>query len=258
MQKIKILLSVFFLLLLIPQNSFSAASRNLTIFAEPNMALALTKIARLYSQHSNSIVSVNFNSSYDLMSDITAGEPADIFISAHSGWIESLRQKGLVDVYNIGYIASDSLALVALESNKNFPAELSDEKLPLEQALKILNQNRATLILDSETNASGDICGKAVKNLALHNLKIFRKISEDKSSFLSVVRNNVESYSLLLASQIKNETDFRILATKTDGNIFYQALVIAGDNMEVAREFIKFLKSDVAKAVFEESGFKPS
>ena len=81
MQKIKILLSVFFLLLLIPQNSFSATSRNLTIFAEPNMALALTKIARLYSQHSNSIVSVNFNSSYELMSDITAGEPADIFIS---------------------------------------------------------------------------------------------------------------------------------------------------------------------------------
>jgi ABC-type molybdate transport system substrate-binding protein len=46
-----------------------------------------------------------------------------------------------------------------------------------------------------------------------------------------------------------------ILATKKNLNIFYQALVIAGDNMEVAREFLKFLKSAEAKKILEQSGF---
>jgi len=64
----RILFSAIFLLNLFAQNSFASQSRNLTIFAEPNMVLALTKIARLYSQKSNVIVAVNFNSSSDLVS----------------------------------------------------------------------------------------------------------------------------------------------------------------------------------------------
>ena len=133
-------------ILLFSQNSFANPSRNLTVFAEPKMALALTKITRLYSQKSNTIVSTNFASAPELIASIDSGEPADVFISAHSDSIELIKRKGLADVHNVGYVAKN-------------------------------------------------------------------------------------------------------------GNIFYQALVIAGDNMEVAREFLKFLKSDVAKTILKEIGF---
>lgn len=236
-------------------NSFANASRNLTIFAEPNVALALTKIARAYSQTSNVIVSVNFSSSYNLINNIDSGEPADIFISAHQGWIDALHQKGLVDIYNVGYIARDELILAALKSNPNLPPELLIKKLSLEDALQILNQNKATLILDDEGNSSGAFAKDLISHSSLENIQLFSKISEDKTPFLTIVRNNGENYSLLLASQIKNQSDFRVIATKSDKNIFYQALVIAGDNMETAREFVKFLKSENAKIIFKESGF---
>lgn len=237
------------------QNSFASTSRNLTIFAEPNIALALTKIARAYSQTSNVIVSVNFSSSSNLINNIDSGEPADIFISAHQGWIDALHQKGLVDIYNVGYIARDELVLATLKSNPNLPAEFADKKISLEDALKILNKNKSTLILDDEGNSSGSFAKDLVDRLSLEDLKLFSKLAEDKTPFLSIVRNNGENYSLLLESQIKNRADFQTIATKTDKNIFYQALVIAGDNMETAREFVKFLKSESAKTIFKESGF---
>ncbi|MBM3579327.1 MAG: ABC transporter substrate-binding protein [Alphaproteobacteria bacterium] len=141
----KILLVIF---LLLSSAAHAIPSRNLTIFAETNLSQTLIKISRLYSQKSNVVVSVNFNSSADLIVEINSGEPADVFISTNPNQIESLKQRGLVDVHNIGYIA----------------------------------------------------------------------------------RNNKD-------------------------NTYYQALVIAGDNMDLAREFLKFLKSDAAKAIFKESGF---
>ncbi len=245
----------FFILLFYAQNSFASTSRNLTIFAEPNMVLALTKIAHLYSQKSNVITTVNFNSAPDLIANIDFGDPADVFISAHSGWIENLHQKGLIDVYNIGYIARDELTLVTSKSNPNLPEELRSNKLSFEDCLKILNQNKSILILDSETNSSGKFSHDLIRNSNFLDLKIFNKVAEDKSSVVNIAKKDPNQYALLLASQVKNDNDLQILNVEKSANIFYQALVIAGDNMEVAREFLKFLKSSAAKKILEQSGF---
>lgn len=234
--------------------SYAAPSRNLTIFAEPNLSIALTKIARAYSQKANVIISLNFGSSSNLINSIDSGEPVDIFISAHKGWIDSLHQKGVVDVYNVGYIAQDSLVLVALKSNQNLPTQLTETKLSLPESLTILDENRATIILDDEGNSSGFFAKNFLDRIPFSNMKIFSKISEDKTPFLTIIRSDPENYSLLLESQIKNKKDFQIIAVGADKNIFYQALVIAGDNMEVAREFLKFLKSEQAKTILKSSG----
>ena len=237
------------------QNAVASANRSITVFAEQNMVPAFVKIARLYSQKNHVIVSVNFNSSAELMNDVDSGEPADIFISAHSGWIETLKQKGLTDVYNTGHIASDKLVLVASKDNHNIPTELLKGDVSLEDALKTLDNINAIIITDQEGNSSGKFSTDLLKSLPLSNLKIFTKLAEDKSSVLDLTQDNSESYAILLASQIKNKPNLQILATQKQENIFYQVLVIAGDNMETAREFLKFLKSDATKLILRESGF---
>lgn len=230
-------------------------SRNLAVFAEQNMVTSLTKIARVYSQKNNVAVSVNFNSSSELMNDVESGEPADVFISAHLGLIESLKQKGLVDVYNVGHIARDKLVLVTTKNNKNIPSELAAGNIKLEEALKILNYHKAALIIDYEGNSSGKYSGDFVKSLTLNDLKLSAKLAEDKSPILNIVKENPDQYGLVLASQVKNQADWKILAASGDAYIYYQALVIAGDNMETAREFLKFMKSDFARNIFKDSGF---
>jgi len=245
----------FLILFFFSQNSFAASSRNMTIFAESNMVLALTKIARLYSQKSNVVVSVNFAPASELINNIDSGEPSDVFISAHPGWIETLRRKGLVDVYNIGYIAGDNLALVTSKSNPDLPSELIDKKVDLAKALEILDKNKSTLILDSSDSSSGKFSNDFVKAHSLSNLKIFKKLTEDKTQILNMLRSNKEEYALLLTSQVEGRKDLKILAVKDDEYVFYQALAIAGDNMEIAREFLKFLKSPAAQLILEENGF---
>jgi len=246
----KILLTALFFCGL-HHSSYAAISRNLTIFAEPNLAIALTKITRIYSQKSHTVVSINFNSSLDLINEIDSGEPADVFISAHPNSIESLRQKGLVDVYNIGLVARDKLVLTTLKSNKSSISS----NFPLEDALKFLDQSKSNLVIDSENGSSGFFAKNFISRLNLGDLQIFSKVAEDRTSLITTIKNSEGGYSLMLATQAINEPNLKIIAAAKDENIFYQALVIAGDNMDVAREFLKFLKSNDAKLILKQHGF---
>jgi len=238
--------------------SFKASSaqiKNLTVLAEPNLVTALTKISRIYSQKNAAIVSVGFSSAASLISDIDSGEPADIFISAHQDWVSDLKQKGLVDIYNVDHIASDELVLVTSSDNLSTPEYLGKKNTDFEEALKVLDANHLNLIIDNEESSLGKYSNAAVLALQLQNIKIFTKLSEDKSLITNLLQDNIDSYTILLASQVNNRKNIKILAQKKTQPIFYQALVIAGDNMDVAREFLKFLKTPQAKAIFRENGF---
>ncbi len=249
--KIFLLIAVLFQ----SKTAFAFNSRSLTIFAEPNMVLALTKIARVYSQKANVAVSVNFDTSEDLINEVDSGEPGDVLISANSALVEVMRQKGLIDVYNVGYVAQDELVLVTAKNNPDVPTELWGNKISLEKALEILNQKKAILMLDNENSSSGKISSDFVKKFSFEEIKIFNKLYEDRTPVLTLAKDSPDHYALLLASQLKGRKDFEILATNKNSNIFYQALVIAGDNMEIAREFLKFLKSTTAKKILSENGF---
>ncbi len=245
----------FFCFALPTKLSYATTTRNITIFAEQNMTTALVKLARIYSQKNHIVATVNFNSSSELMNDVDSGEPADIFISAHSGWIDSLKQKGLVDIYNTGYIAYDRLVLATSKDNQNIPAQLLEKNISLESALKILNKQKATLLTNTEGSSSGKFSKELINFLNLDDLKVFTKLGEDKSRDLDLNNDNSQGYALILASEAKTHKNLKILAEQKQTNIIYQALVIAGDNMEVAREFLKFLKTDTARNVLRSNGF---
>jgi molybdate transport system substrate-binding protein len=236
-------------------SSYASQGRNLTIFAEPNIALPLTKIARQYSRISNVIVSVNFNSPDNLIHNIDVGEPADLYISAHLKWIENLHQKGVVDIYNVGYIAQDKLVLITNKDNDFLYPDLVNFDKNLIEALNILNENKATIIIDEENNSAGLFARNLINKINANDLKVFSRLAEDRTSVLSSIKNNKNNYALLLKSQVFDKKDFKIIAQSNEKPVFYQALVIAGDNMEVAREFLRFVRSEQSKKYLASHGF---
>ena len=188
----------------------------------------------------------------NLVGTIDSGDPADVFISAHSGLIESLRQKGLIDVYNVGYIARDEIALVTSKSNPN-PVQVFNGKI--DDYLKILNQNKDTIVIDYQGSSLGKISKEIITKNEIPDISIVERLPEDKSSsVVKLLKSDDKLYALIFKSQITDDSIIP-LAQSNSGNIFYQALVVAGDNMEVAREFLKFLKNPTSKQILKDSSF---
>lgn len=250
---------LFLIFCLLPASSFAFSSRNLTVIAEPNMMVAMTKIAREFSKMTNSVVAVNFTVSQDIVDDIDSGEPIDVLVSDNSELIDSLKHRGVVDVHSAGYIAGDRLVLVANHEGDFLFSDI--KKMPsIEASLQALDRNGSSLLIDHSESPSGRASNELLRILRLPKdsvvgLKLFRKISEDRSAMLNVVRKSSAYYALLLSSQVASEKDFSILSKSSESDTFYQALVIAGEQMELSRKFVKFLKGDYAKKILMETGF---
>ncbi len=250
----KIAVFEFLVILFVASNSYSKSS-TLTIFAEPNLSSALTEIARLYSKQNSNLISIEFGSASEMINRIEDGEPSDLFISAHKVWIDDLKQKGLIDIYNVTHITDDTLVLVTSTENKRVPVELRQKGLKFADALEILNKNRSDLLIDHKSSSLGQHSDYLVDNNKFRSIRLFRKVPEDRSSTTSLIMENPNIYSIMLGSQINNVDKFQVISTLKNRKIFYQSLVIAGDNMKNAREFSNFLTSQQAQEVFRRNGF---
>lgn len=247
--------SLLFLIFININNSKGATSRNLIIFSEPNLSKVLALVAREFSQKNNTIISINYNSAFDLIDEIDIGSPVNIFITAHPQIIENLRQKGVVDVYNVAYVASDSLALCTNKANNSYPTELLKKNINFDEALKLINKNQLSLIIDHEGSSAGFYSKKFIEDMNLGDIKLFNKLPEDKSLLLRDLENNDNVFGLIFTSQLHNSSNLNKFSVQKDKSIFYQAFVIAGDNMDGAREFLNFLKSPKVQKIFKDNGF---
>jgi len=250
-QLTKILLATLLLNQIAAKSAYAIPKKNLTIFAEPNLMLPMTKLARIYSKQANVIVSVNFNTSEELIDQIDQGEPADLLITASKKSVEQVKQKGLADYYNIGFFAKDQIVLV--RSKKKDEILPDNGEVDLNAYLKNLNTLEATIITDSKSSSSGNNAIDYLKNLSLKKLKVFNKLAEDESSVLKLIKDDKKRYGLLFLSQVYDDKDLTIVAYSKKSDIFYQALVVLGYNMETAREFLRFLKSQTAQNILEQN-----
>ncbi len=270
MEKNKIIAKLFFVFMLISGNVFaqeisknnvkedvvvSKKVNNITVFSESNMTFPLVKISRLYSAASDSTVSINFNNPTELIKNIGDGESADVFIASHSDWIDDLKQKGWVDVYNLANVAKDKLVLITSKKNSKINVSKITQLSDIKAILKEINNQKLALIVDPSLTSLGKYTDAILKENVKFNSRIYHRALEDKKSVIDFINENDEYLGIVLASSVKNYNDILVLKTITNSEIYYQALVIAGPNMDRARDFLKFIKSDQAKNIFAGNGF---
>ncbi len=229
-------------------------TRSLVIAAEPNMVHALTKIARIYSAENNVAMSVSFDASDKVIDDIEMGEGIDLFISANYHKIKALKQKASFDVYNSPIIAFDRLLLATSVTNPQIPDKLRDKRNSITEAIKTLSNNNIVLMIDCSESFLGQYSKDIIDSVIDSNLKLIIKADDDKNQLIDDLYQG-NNYAILLASQVKNKRDLFIIHDPNQEDISYQALIIAGDNMELTREFVKFLQNSDAKEIFADSGF---
>ncbi len=256
--KIKILkraifFTIFLVITLLPFGlSAKNYTRSLVVVAEPNMFHALTKIARIYSRENNVVISVSFDSSNQSIDAIDSGEGIDLLISANYFRIKELRQKGLFDIYNSPVIAFDRLSLVTPVTNSQIPAEFN-KKITIIEAIKTLSKNNLSLMIDREESFLGRYSQDLIDPIHDVTLRLDIRSDDNKNQLIDEVADN--NYAIVLASQTKNRRDLFVVNNPNHDDISYQALIIAGENMELTREFVKFLQDSEAKKIFSNSGF---
>src|SRR5688500_5853731 len=104
------------------------ASRADTVHVSAAISLkaALTEIAAAYQKETGEQVRFNFGASGQLMAQIKAGAPADLFISAAPKQVDDLVAANLADAKSRRTIAANALVLVAPADAASPPKDFKD------------------------------------------------------------------------------------------------------------------------------------
>ena len=264
LQKIRGMTLLIFILNLSSINAFAATKDlpQITILAASSTADPITELVQIYSRQNNIIVTASFDGTSELARKVEQGDQADILISAHPLWMSLLKQRGLIDVYSLTNLVKNKLVLVA-SSKSNISESVQKDKTFAEQ-INYLIGRKIMVMGDFDNSALGLYTKQAILNTdanertklwaGLHK-KVIPSITAKHTLYLIA---HGETAGIIYYSDAFNNKEVKILSVIEDSlhePIIYQAAVVAGENMTIARDFLKFLQSDLAKQVFKKYGF---
>ena len=183
----------------------------------------------------------------------------------HNKGILYAAENGILGVLNEELIDTTSLTEIEIKKLRQTPGvvfgscryklkSLEQSRKEYERIIEVFAAYNIEYFFYNGGNDSEVLIDEIIKNLNLSDLQIIVKINEDRDSMANLIRKNKEQYGVMLFSQAINKKNLKIVAT-SDFEVNYQALAIAGENMKIARGFLKFLKSDIAKKIFIDNGF---
>jgi molybdate transport system substrate-binding protein len=235
---------------------------NITILASSSLATPITELSRKYSRLYNITVTASYNSSSEQAWRIEEGESADIFISSHHHWMSSLKQMGLIDVYSLANLVRNKLVLVS--STKGKLSEYPIIGNNVTEKLEYLNNRTIMSFGDPDNTSLGMYTKQALINLGkITKTDLWTKLDSTTIKSASA-KNNLylishgETAGIIYYSDAANNEEIRILSVIDESlhdPIVYQAAVVAGENMEHAREFLNFLQTQESKQIFKKHGF---
>jgi molybdate transport system substrate-binding protein len=246
------------LALLWPAAAFAVPT--VTVLADNSMASAVSALARDYTRRNQVVVSGSFAQQAEQQAQIEEGGAADVLITVRDNWIEGLQRQGLIDFLSRKEIARNRLVLVgpqdselAVSLAQHFPS------VALIQDMQQRGTNQALAIGNPETLNEGSYAKDALRSMsALDDLGEYIVFVKRLDQLFSLIANH-QAYGVLYASTVLGRSDTKVLGLLPEAThrpISYQAVVIAGDNMNEARKFLDYLQSKPAKAILKLHGFE--
>ncbi len=246
--------ALIILIVLFSTKAFAVS--NLTIMADNGAALAVVKMARSYSASRHIPVVASFIDRQSQSSQILEGGAADIVITPDGKWIENLQTQGLIDIYSKISFARGRMALVG-SSDSDLALRLDNHFIsaPLVYAM---NYEASLLIGNPEYLPDGKYARQALRSLdALDVLEPYTLYLKDEDEMIEQVTRHgafaVMNYGRALLLEDARIID--VFPEQSHSPINYYAVVIAGENMEEARKFLKFMQSSEAENLINSSGF---
>ena len=236
-----------------PQNK--AEKVELIVFAAASMTETLTELGNQYmAENENVSIVFNFDSSGTLKTQIQEGADCDVFISAGQ------KQMNELDVVLEGTrfdILENKVALAVPEGNPAAIASYDDLMAGLQAGTVMLAMGNADVPVGQYTQkilayyelAEEDLAQAGCITYGTNVKEVTTQVSEAAVDCGIIYQTDAFSAGLTVVDTA---------AAEMCGQVIYPAAVLnISQNVETAQDFLNFLTSDAADAVFASVGFTP-
>ena len=244
-----ILAATFTLLMSTP----SFAAERINVFAAASLKNALDAVSASWKADSAKETTLTYAASNALAKQIEAGAPADVFVSADLTWMKYLTDKDLIAKGSDVQLLGNEIVLVAPKDSK--------VDLKIENGFKLADAvGTGKLAMANVDSVPAGKYGKA----ALEKLGVWTSVeskvaqSENVRAALKLVDLGEAPLGIVYATDAKADAAVKVVGTfPTDSHapIIYPAGIVTASKNADAAEFLKYLRSDKAKAIFEAQGF---
>jgi molybdate transport system substrate-binding protein len=231
-----------------------AQDKTLTVFAAASMKNALDDIDAAYTAKTGVKIVVSYAASSALAKQIEQGAPADVFVSADADWMDYAAGKKNINESTRVNLLGNSIVLIA-------PKDSNIDNVAIGQGFDL-----AKLAGDGKV-ATGDVkavpVGKYAK-AALQKLGAWNAaepkfaMADSVRAALTLVARGEAVLGIVYSTDAKVEPGVKIVGTfPADSHpaIIYPVAATATARAEAA-DYLAFLRSSAAKAIFEKYGFK--
>jgi molybdate transport system substrate-binding protein len=233
-----------------------AAGEDITVFAAASTTNALTEIAKIYEAEGHGKVALSFASSSTLAKQIESGAPADVFLSADTEWMKYLEEKQLLEAGGRSELVGNRIVFIV-------PAASTVQSLTVSPQLDL-----SALLGKDGLLSVGDPAhvpvGKYAK-AALEHLKLWPQVenriapAKDVRAGLALVERAEAPLGIVYATDAAISDKVRVAGVfpaDSHPKIVYPVAVVKGSKSKAALEFITFLSTPQAKAVWVKYGFE--
>lgn len=238
----------------------------LVVFAAASMTETLTELSDAYmEEHPDVEVVLNFDSSGTLKTQIQEGADCDVFISAGQLQMDQLDAAAdpSVNTEGLDFVQEDSrfdilenkVALAVPDENAKGIESYDDMKAGLEDGSILLAMGNSDVPVGQYTQ-------KILTYLGLDETALANAGSITYGSNVKEVTTQVSEAAVdcgIIYQTDAYSAGLTVVDTATPemcGQVIYPAAVLkVSENPEIAEDYLTFLTSDEADAVFEEVGF---
>jgi molybdate transport system substrate-binding protein len=186
-----------------------------------------------------------------LQQQIEQGAPADVFISASAKQMKALQEKGLLESGTQKNLLTNQLVLII---PKQTSVPLTDFKQLLQLEVKRIS------VGEPRSVPAGQYATEVLKNLGiLEQVQSKFVFGSHVKSVLTAVETGDVDAGIVYITDAKGSGKVTIAAMvdeKLHAPIVYPIAVLKeSKSLDESKKYVKFLQSNIAKAIFEKYGF---
>jgi molybdate transport system substrate-binding protein len=225
---------------------------DLTISAAASLKNALDEVKAMYlEQKPNAKVAITYGGSGALQTQIEQGAPVDMFLSAAASNMNALKTKGLLDNNTIKNLLQNKVVMIIPSASTLNISSFKD----------VTNSSVKKLALGEPTTVPA---GKyALQVFTYYNLSDQAKAkavyAKDVTEVLTWVASGNADAGVVYSTDAASSDKVKVITTAPEDShdpVTYPGAVIKSTKQPAAaQDFLNFLTSDKAKAVFVKYGF---